>query len=225
MKEATMGIFTRTRDIISANINSMLDNAEDPQKLVTMMCREMEDTLIELKASCAGAMAAKRRIQRDRDELDSRAHTWGGRARRAVDRGRDDLARRALTEKRVLLDRIEALDVEMDKCDEVVAQYRSDIQQLEEKLQTARERRRVLVQRHIQARNRIRTEQEIRRFDTSEVMARFDAYENRVERMETEADLVNYGRKPTLAEEIENLGGDEDIERELQELKRATGVA
>lgn len=216
-----MGIFTRTRDIVSANINSMLDNAEDPHKLVSMMCREMEDTLIELKASCAGAMAAKRRMQRERDELDSRAHTWGGRARRAVDRDRDDLARRALSEKRVLLDRIEILDREIDRCDDVVAQYRGDIQKLEEKLQTAKERRRVLVQRHIQARNRIRTEREIRKFDTSEVVARFDAYENRIERMETDAELINYGRKPSLEEEIDGLGGDEDVERELRELKRS----
>jgi len=215
-----MGIFTRTRDIVSANINSMLDSAEDPHKLVTMMCREMEDTLIELKASCAGAMAAKRRMQRERDECDSRAHTWGGRARRAVDRGRDDLARRALTEKRALQDRIEGIDREIERCDEVVAQYRSDIVKLEEKLQTARERRSVLTQRHIQARNRIRTERDIRKFDTSEVVARFDAYEDRIERMETDADLINYGRKPTLEDEIDGLGGDDDIERELRELKR-----
>ena len=215
-----MGIFTRTRDIVSANINSMLDSAEDPHKLVTMMCREMEDTLIELKASCAGAMAAKRRMQRERDECDSRAQTWNERARRAVDRGRDDLARRALTEKRVLQDRVESIDNEIERCDDVVAQYRSDIVKLEEKLQSAKERRRVLVQRHIQARNRIRTERDIRKFDTSGVVARFDAYEDRIVRMENDAELINYGRKPSLEEEIDGLGGDDDIERELRELKR-----
>ncbi len=215
-----MGIFTRTRDIVSANINSMLDSAEDPHKLVTMMCREMEDTLIELKASCAGAMAAKRRMQRERDECDSRAQTWSNRARRAVDRGRDDLARRALAEKRALQDRVESIDLEIERCDDVVAQYRSDIVKLEEKLQSAKERRRVLVQRHIQARNRIRTERDIRKFDTSGVVARFDAYEDRIERLETDAELINYGRKPSLEEEIDGLGGDDDIERELREMKR-----
>lgn len=215
-----MGIFTRTRDIVSANINSMLDSAEDPHKLVTMMCREMEDTLIELKASCAGAMAAKRRMQRERDECDSRAQTWSNRARRAVDRGRDDLARRALAEKRALQDRIDSIDREIERCEDVVTQYRSDIVKLEEKLQSAKERRSVLVQRHIQARNRIRTERDIRKFDTSGVVARFDAYEHRIERLETDAELINYGRKPSLEEEIDGLGGDDDIERELRELKR-----
>ena len=59
-----MGIFTRFRDIISSNINAMLDKAEDPEKLIKLMIREMEDTLVELKASCAGVMANSKKTQR-----------------------------------------------------------------------------------------------------------------------------------------------------------------
>ncbi len=76
-----MGIFTRVRDIISANINTMLEKAEDPEKLVKLMIREMEDTLIEVKASCAGAMATKKKIQRELEEVSDRAEDWGAKAR------------------------------------------------------------------------------------------------------------------------------------------------
>src|SRR5215467_12325943 len=95
-----MGIFTRVSDIISSNINAMLDKAEDPEKLIRLMIQEMEDTLVEIKASCAGVMATKKRVQRELDEVMARAEQWGQRAQLAMNKGREDLAREALVEKR-----------------------------------------------------------------------------------------------------------------------------
>ena len=66
-----MGIFTRFRDIVSSNISAMLDKAEDPEKLIKLMIREMEDTLVELKASCAGVMATRKKVERHLDEMHS----------------------------------------------------------------------------------------------------------------------------------------------------------
>jgi phage shock protein A len=223
-EEDKMGIFTRARDIISANINALLDEAEDPEKLVSLMVREMEDTLIELKASCAGAMAAKRRVQRDKDFARERAEDWSCRAQRAVEKGRDDLAREALIERRRHSERCEALDRELGHIDRLVEQYQADINHLEGKLKTARERQRVLVQRHIHALRKRRAEVDIRRFDDAEVFARFDQVEQRIERMEADADLVNLGRRPTLQEEIDALDDNGEIEKELQQLKAASSV-
>ena len=101
-----MGIFTRFRDIVSSNINAMLDRAEDPEKLIKLMIREMEDTLIELKAACAGVIAGRKKLQRRLDNLVSRQEQWQTRANLAVDRGRDDLAREALNEKRRFADMV-----------------------------------------------------------------------------------------------------------------------
>jgi phage shock protein A len=214
-----MGVFTRLRDIISSNINAMLDKAEDPEKLVKLMIQEMEDTLVEIKASCAGAMAAKKKIQRALDEALERAKQWGDKAQLAVDKGREDLGREALLEKRRYHDRAEGLETELADTDALVGQYQADIMQLEDKLGAAREKQRLLVQRHVHARRKKRVEKGIRKFDTSDAMARFEQFENRIERMEAEADLVNFGRKPTLDGEFARLEGDEDIEKELEELK------
>lgn len=218
-----MGIFTRVRDIINANINAMLDKAEDPEKLVKLMIREMEDTLIEVKANCASSMATKKKIQREIETMLSHAKTWGGKAELAVNKGREDLAREALHEKRRFTERAESLEDELEQAKHLVTQYQSDIMQLEDKLGAAREKQRVLVQRHRHAQNKKKSETHMRRYDTSDVLHKFDAFQERIDRMEAEADLVNYGRKPTLEDEFAALEQDDEIEKELADLKSRGG--
>lgn len=218
-----MGIFTRVRDIINSNISSMLDKAEDPEKLVRLMIREMEDTLVEIKASCAQAIAAKKRGQRQLEEVLERARAWGEKAKLAISKAREDLAREALLEKRRYTERGESLNEEASHLDAIIDGYQRDIVQLEEKLAAAREKKRVLVQRHARAQGKRRAQENIRKVDTSDALLRFERFENRIERMEAEADLVNYGRKPGLTEQFSEIETDEDIERELANLKQQQG--
>ena len=214
-----MGIFTRFRDIISSNINAMLDRAEDPEKMIKLMIREMEDTLVEIKAACAGAMAEKKKVARRLDEIRAREELWQERARLAVEKGRDDLAREALVEKRRFAAMAEKLDADAIDHDGLINQYQDDIQQLEDKLHKAREKQRMLVQRHIHATRSRKAREEIRRADNYESIAKFDELEQRIERMEAEADLVNFGRQPNIDEAFDDLLADEDIERELAAIK------
>ena len=216
-----MGIFSRVRDIINANINAMLDKAEDPEKLIRLMIQEMEDTLVEIKASCAGAMATKKKVQRELDQSLKHVTQWGERAQLAVERGREDLAREALVERRRFQSQVEAIGREMDQCGDLVEQYQDDILQVEEKLNSAREKQRLLVQRHRHAQQKQRAQREIRRAESTDVMLRFEQFEQRIDHMEASADLVNYGRKSNLEDEFALLEGDDDIERELQALKSA----
>ena len=214
-----MGIFTRFRDIVNANINSMLDKAEDPEKMLKLMIREMEDTLVEIKSACAGVMAAGKRIERELEGTQSRVDYWKGKATLAVSKDRDDLARDALVEKRRYTEKAESLQRELKEHQVLVTQYQDDMVQLEEKLGGAREKQRTLVQRHIHARRQRQAQEEIRRIDNSEALFKFEEYENRIERMEAEADLVNFGRKETIEQELDALIVDEDIENELQNIK------
>lgn len=217
-----MGIFTRVRDIISANINAMLDKAEDPDKLVKLIIREMEDTLVEIKASCAGSMAKRKRIERELETVQTRIKEWADRAQLAVNKGREDLAREALLEKRRFTERVVALENEMGQFDALIEQYQQDILQLEDKLNSARERQRILTQRHAHAQEKKKAETHARRFDSTDAVAKFEKFEQRVDRLEAEANLVNFGRKPGLREEFAKLEADEEIERELESLKSAS---
>lgn len=215
-----MGIFTRFRDIISSNINQMLDRAEDPEKLINLMISEMEDTLVELKSSCACALAGKKKIRRRLDDVLSREKYWERQAGLAVEKGRDDLAREALKEKRRYTQATENLEREYTDHGAIADQYQDDIRQLEDKLNAARERKRLLVQRHIRARKKKQAQQEIRRMDSYETVIRFEEMENRIERMEADADLVNPGPTTPLEKAFDCLT-DDDIEKELEMLKSA----
>ena len=215
-----MGVFTRLKDIVNSNLNAMLDSAEDPEKLIRLMVQEMEDTLVEVKANCAGAIAARKKAERAEASAQAAVGEWTERARLAIDKGRDDLAREALREKKRFEEQAEAFRQEAAGCGEIVDQYKADIAAVEERLLAAREKHRLLVQRHIRARNHKQAQTTLRRAKSADAVARFDQLENRIERMEAEASLVNYAVKTSLVEQLEALRGGDQIEKELEALKR-----
>ncbi len=215
-----MSIFSRFQDIISSNINSMLDKAEDPEKLIRLMIREMEDTLVEIKASCAGSMAQLAKSNRELADVREKLERWTERAQLAIDRGREDLAREALLEKRAVQKRVEALEAEAIRIQDIVAQYKNDIKELESKLEQARNKHKVLVQRHVRARQSQAVQSSIRKVDTKTAMMKFESFEQRIDRMEADADLVNYGVKKDLDSQFADLERDEEIEKELEDLRQ-----
>lgn len=214
-----MSIFTRFRDIVNSNINGMLDRAEDPEKLIRMMIHEMEDTLVEIKTASAGVMANIRKVERQLEVERGRVNYWKEKAEFSVYKGVENLAREALFEKRKFSHRVESLENELTEFNLLIDQYKEDMTQLEEKLKSARNKEKILIQRHIHANNKKRAQEDMRRFEGSEVFLKFDELENRIERMEAEADLVNFGKKPTLHAEMEKMAVDEEIEKELLALK------
>lgn len=230
-----MGIFTRFRDIINSNINSMLERAEDPEKLLRLMIQEMEETLVELKASCAAAMAVTMKIRRELEHSEAKALAWHGKAGLAVTKGFEELAREALLEKRRMDAKTEQLSREHDENLGIIEGYKADIATLEEKLRSAKDKQRLLVQRHRRAMGKKRAGQDLRRADGHAALMRFEEFEQRIERMEAEAELAGpwaagheQGQRDTpkeaftLEEKFAMLEADEDIERELEALRGRT---
>ena len=219
-----MGIFSRFKDIVGSNINSMLDKAEDPEKMIRLMIQEMEETLVELKSSCAAIMADKKSTEREIAELDSMAEKWRQRAELAIDKTREDLAKEALIEKNRYLQKIESLKENASRYDDLIMNAQNDIEQLESKISSARAKQQVLTKRQIRARQSLRTRKEIRKADGSDVIQRFEAYEYKIDRLEAEAALVNSATRksangPSLEDEFERLENEDVIGSELAALK------
>ena len=133
-----MGVFSRFKDIVNANINALLDKAEDPEKMLKLMMQEMEDTLIELKSNCAARMASKIRLERKIAEQKALISRWQTRAELAVDKGRDDLARDALIEKKKETETLNTLLKDVDNYSEIIEQSKTEINQIEDKLNQAK---------------------------------------------------------------------------------------
>ena len=217
----TMGVFTRFKDIVNSNINSMLDKAEDPEKMINLMIREMEDTLVELKTSCAASMADKAKTARERDALKEKLDRWDGRARLAVEKGRDDLAREALVEKKSAANQFELIENDLAQFDTIIEECRANILQLEEKLETVKQKRRILIQRGIHAKEKMKARESIKNASGVDATMRFEELEGRIERMEADAEMTGSGFANPSENEFTRMEHESEIEDELASLKKS----
>ncbi|MBB6482654.1 PspA/IM30 family protein [Spirochaeta isovalerica] len=214
-----MGIFRRGKDIINSNINAMLDKAEDPEKMIKLMMQEMEDTLVDLKSSIAAKMASRTQAQKDLKVLEGRLNRWTERSELAVEKGRDDLAKEALIEKKKANDDLQAVQRDIDHLTQIIDETKNNILTLEEKLQTVIQKHKLLIQRAIHAKEKKEVNQTIRHATGAEAMVRFNEFENKIERMEAEAEMTTVG-KSSLESEFAKMESGSDVEEELEELKK-----
>ena len=214
-----MGVFTRFSDIINANINTVLEKAEDPDKIIRLMIQEMEDTLVEIRSSAAKCIADRKETGRHIAYLEREKEEWARRADLAIRRERDDLARAALSEKQALEDKIGSLADELEVLDDHLSKFNADITQLQSKLDDAKTRQRSIVIRHKTASSQLSARKHIHSDRIDEMLFRFEKAESRIDRVESESEAIAMGHTQSLADEIEGLEDDDRVEAELAELK------
>jgi phage shock protein A len=215
-----MGIFSRMSDIINANINAMLEKAEDPEKIVRLMIQEMEDTLVEVRSAAARAIADKKTDQRKLTALKTEAADWEQKAELAVSKGRDDLAKAALREK-AAAERISAgLEAQLEQVDESLTRLNKDIQRLQEKLADAKARQKALLMRHEAGSQRLRVREQLHQPKVDDALMRFEKFERRVENIEGRVESYDLGEQPNLRREIQDLEGEEAVEQALKDIKQ-----
>jgi len=220
-----MGIFSRMTDIINSNLNSMLDQAEDPEKMIRLIIQEMEDTLVEVRSSSARVLADRKTAARRLEQVQEEAESWEQKAKLAISKGREDLARAALQEKHVIQDEVAAVEAELKATDEHILQLNEEVSQLQQKLSDAKAKQKALMMRSRTVESRIKVKRQMHREALDDAFHRFEHFERRMDNLESQLESMDVGREvpADLAAEIDALQEDEHISSELERLKSELG--
>ena len=213
-----MGIFSRMSDIINANVNALLDKAEDPEKMVRLMIQEMEETLVEVRTQSARLIADKKEVARQQTRLQSEAAEWGRKAELALSKDREDLAREALREQIEAADQADLLEAELEQIAQSIDGLTGDVEALQQKLLDAKTRRKALILKNETARSRKGVRRQLHDVNLDEAMSKFDVFERRIDELEGELEAYDIGKR-SLADEIEALEADEEIDAALAALR------
>ena len=214
-------IFTRTRDIIAANVTELLDRSEDPARMIRMIIVEMEETLVEVRATAARSIADMKEMRRALDRLDSIQFNWTDKAQLALEKGREDLARSALGEKQKAAEMAEGLREEVAQIEAVLRGYEADIARLQAKLAEARSRQASIANRLESAVSRARASEMLHGSRTEDAFSRFEMLERRADLAEGYADALGMTGPKSLDEEIAELRAADQVDAELDALKAA----
>ena len=216
-----MGIFSRMSDIVNSNINALLDSAEDPEKMIRLIIQEMEDTLVEVRSSSARVLADRKTAERKRLRIAQEVNDWEEKAKLAISKGREDLARAALQEKRAIVEELETISAELNSTDEHIVQLNDEVTQLQQKLSDAKAKQKALLMRSQTVHSRMAVKRQMHRSELDEAFSKFDKFERRMDNLEGELDAMDLGREGGLAAEIDALQDDDALNEELEALKQS----
>ena len=216
-----MGIFSRTRDIIAANFNELLDQADDPAKMIRMIILEMEETLVEVRASAARTIADQKEMRRQIARLETVQEGWTEKAELALSKEREDLAKAALIERQKAADMADGLREEIRVIDDTLKGYEADIAKLQGKLREARARQNAIAARFESAVTRARARELLNGNRTEDAFSKFELLERRADFAEGRADALGMTGPKSLEEEIAELKAAESVDKELEAMKAA----
>ncbi|HEU4821033.1 MAG TPA: phage shock protein PspA [Qipengyuania sp.] len=214
-------IFTRTRDIIAANMAELLDRAEDPARMIRMIILEMEETLVDVRATAARSIADIKEMRRTMSRLQDLEANWSDKAALALEKGREDLARAALNEKQKATDMADGLKEEIAQIEQVLRGYEQDIARLQAKLAEARSRQAAIANRIESAMTRARAREVLHGSRTEDAFARFELLERRADLAEGYSEALGLTGPKDLEEEIAELKAAEKVDAELESMKAA----
>jgi phage shock protein A len=211
-------VFSRARDIFAANMTEILDRAEDPARMIRMIIMEMEETLVEVRASAARSIADIKEMRRTVGRLDEIQADWTAKAELALAKDREDLAKAALLERQKAADMADGLRCEMSQIEQVLRGYEADLAKLQAKLREARARQNAIAARLESAVTRAKAREIMHGSRTQDAFSKFEILERRADFAEGRAEALGI---TSLEDEIDQLKADEAVDRELEAMKAA----
>lgn len=215
-----MGIFNRVTDIVQANIVSILDKAEDPEKLLNLMISEMQDALTECRITTAALLCEEKTLKRQIENKNNNLVYWQDKAELAIERGRDDLAKSALLEKQAISNTVVAKQLQLETLQQSITKMTADCQRLQQRIAEAKAKQTQLVQRHniVAARGQINSQLQSEK--VAHALSRFEKVEQRVEGIEAQVEAYELtDSENTIAAQIDALVKNEQVDAELARLK------
>jgi len=214
-----MTIFSRLSDIVNANLNALLDRAEDPSKLIRLVIQEMEDTLVEVRSAAVRVIAERKELERRIAHLTRDRDEWERKAEFALSRDREDLARGALMAKATVNRALTDAEAQLANIVEGLNQQNVDIGTLQAKLADAKSREKILLARRNTAENRLKLRGKIHDDRVTDAFSKFERVEQALDEMEGRVEAYDLGRPKTLTDEFADLEADQAVQEELAALK------
>jgi|SRR4051812_22567454 len=211
-------VFSRARDIFAANMTDLLDRSEDPARMIRMIILEMEETLVEVRATAARSIADIKEMRRAVTRLDELQDNWTAKAELALSKDREDLAKQALVERQKAAEMAEGLLAEVAQIEQVLKGYEADIAKLQGKLREARTRQNAIAARLESAVTRARAREIMHGSRTEDAFAKFELLERRADFAEGRCEALGI---TSLEDEIDQLRADQSIDAELEAMKAA----
>lgn len=214
-----MGLFDRIKRVVGANVNDLINKAEDPEKMLEQAILEMQEDLVQLRQGVAQAIAAQKRTEKQYNDAVNEVNKWQRNAQLALQKGDENLARQALERKKSFTDTSTALKTSLDQQNIQVDSIKKNLIQLESKISEAKTKKEMLKARITAAKAQEQIGSMARGMNTSGAMAAFERMEEKVLMQEARAQSTAELVGADLETQFAQLEGSSDVDDELAALK------
>ncbi len=214
-----MGLFERIMGVIRSQINSLVNQAEDPEKILEQAVMDMQTDLVQVRQAVAQAIATQKRTERQYDQAQSTADEWYRRAQLALQKGDENLAKEALTRRQSYQQTANSLKAQIDSQQEIVSQLKNNMRGLESKIAEAKAKKDFYIARARSAQASEKLSEVLGSLNTNSAMSAFERMEEKVMQLEARSEAIASLDADDLEKQFSALESN-NIDNELAAMKQ-----